>query len=300
MGGIFPNSVCEDYYTENIAVTHGWIGALSPLTVCTQAYDINIKAHYSRIMRVVDWIIKLRKTDTFVNYNERYSGWFSRSMILLFAPLLLVISILGISVIIWWVVLFWNDLIHNVTFISIILTSILSLIVTMSIVNYDNAKINGIINSLLFPFFMVLYSFSFISYICKHWFNTMILSKYSNFQQGTQKKFFTKSLSLAFKKILPDVIMFMCFSIPTCCFNIFCTNLMIHNTSLLYVYILVNMILGSLSLSFLSTIILYLFSFVKVFDYNPNKFIYYKNKYVSFDRIKNKFYAENKKTKRLC
>jgi hypothetical protein len=50
----FPTVVAEDIFTENIAVRDGWVGLMSPLTVCIQQFDINITANTKRGMRIFD------------------------------------------------------------------------------------------------------------------------------------------------------------------------------------------------------------------------------------------------------
>lgn len=301
MNGKFPDSVLEDYYSENIAVMNGWIGIVSGLTVCTQAYDVTIKAHYARVMRILDWIIKLRKHDPFKDYNEKYSRWFMRSFVLIILPLLLMIGFIALTVTIWLIVINWTILINDTFFICTICIGIGFIIISSLIANYDTSKIIKFSNGILLFIFTILYSLSFISYMCKHWILTICFNKYSNFLTGTQKRFLKNKLSSVFKKILPDILMLLLFGFFLFVFNWLFYEFLFPLTNLsLVFFILGNLILGIFTLSLFSTIVLYMFSLIKINRYDPNKPIYFKNNYVASTEIKDKFYSQHSDLKRIC
>jgi hypothetical protein len=70
-----------------------------------------------------------------------------------------------------------------------------------------------------------------------------------------------------------------------------------NQQSILFIFLLFNVFIGVFTLSSFNTIILYFWSFVKINDYDPSKFIYYKNSYVQGTKLKDEFYAKHAKYK---
>jgi hypothetical protein len=135
----------------------------------------------------------------------------------------------------------------------------------------------------------------------KHWFTATILSKYADFSTGSNTRHFgkVKKHKIPWKNIL----WFFLTTIPLVIVDVLFPyyGLLNPNNWELWVFITINVFFGILWISFACNLIGDILSVIPHNSkYNKDEFIYYKNDFVNFKKIKDNFYSENKQFERLC
>ena len=302
IGGKFPDVVAEDIYTENMAERHGWTSIASPLTVCTQAYDVSIHAHYKRVMRVNEWVIKLDKTRPFKLYNEKHRVWFMKYFILLYIPFIYILVFLVISGVPWLCVNFWDSLTQCKLFYPFVIT-LASLIVIWFIVDFifTYRLFRKFKDTWIFILIRPIYYLGYVLYILKHWCRAAILSKYSDFKSNSPKRIARTSFMMKFRQLRFDLFSFvlfgLCFGIFVFCFIQF--DLVNKN---LFIFILFTEFFGLFTIAFLSILLMHIMSWIpadKNFDPLSLKDLKYDNKFTQSKKIINRFYKQHPEFKRV-
>ncbi|MDR0985937.1 MAG: glycosyltransferase [Mycoplasmataceae bacterium] len=297
----FPNEVSEDIWTENSAVRNNWFSLYSPLNVCIQEFDKNIKSFQKRTSRIYDSIIKMDKNNPFYNFNDHYIMWFGSYFISVFVLIIFVLGIALLIPLIWLIIHFWNDILSAVMlwyFVGIVLGLLL---LTFTLLSSNNSKILGFKRSIVAPFFIVINMVATIPMFLKHWFTATILSKYADFSTGSNTRHFgkVKKHKIPWKNIL----WFFLTTIPLVIVDVLFPyyGLLNPNNWELWVFITINVFFGILWISFACNLIGDILSVIPHNSkYNKDEFIYYKNDFVNFKKIKDNFYSENKQFERLC
>lgn len=257
----FDSGNLEDWYLESNMVETMNYGIMLPTAPCYFEPDANIKAHFDRIMRISDWVIrwwKLRPKEILKNYNERYSEWYKRYFLNLIRPLIIFLS-LGITALIIWIltnywdyafsnnILFWIQLGLSV-FLGLTTLIIYSILISTSNFNF--------MDFILFPFVFLMWSFSANIKVTIHWFKSLFLGKYSEFG-GSGKSRFIKSKS----KTIRWWIWFFILTICLASFNS-CIFMLTNWTSIKWLIIFFDVYVGITWLGVTSYLILWYINFI--------------------------------------
>ncbi len=198
-GEMFDKGNLEDWYLEAEMVENAKFGMMLPNTPCYFEADTNIKAHFNRIMRVNDWIVRWWKTRTkkiIKNYNEKYSSWYRTYFTQLITPLIIISSLASFSFVVWLLANYWDYAFKNNLLFWIALIVLLSFgIITWfinSILNFIifKSKIFNFWDYFLYPFMFILWVFASNIKVTQHWFKSLFLGKYSEFGGSGKSRFF--------------------------------------------------------------------------------------------------------------
>ena len=257
----FDEGNLEDWYLETNMVENGYHGVMIPNTPCFFEPDVNIVAHFNRIMRVYDWIIrwwKIGNKKILFNYNEKYSSWYKLFISNLFSPIIIFLSLSTFSVFTWLVATNWDySFKNNILFwISIglsLFSSFVFLILNSILIGYR--KFN-FWDYLFYPIIFLMWSFVANIKLFQHWFKSLFLSKYSSFG-GSGNSRFIKTNS----KTLRWWISWIIFTAILVTFNT-CVVLLTNWTNLRWLLIIVNVFVGSIWLGINSYLILWYINFI--------------------------------------
>lgn len=289
--GLFPDGCLEDVYLESLSLRNGFSSVISPLTPCGQSFDKNIYAFYKRTMRIEDWSIKLLKTQKINNYNEKYSTWFNGLLLTAVSPLTVLFKWLFFTLAIWLFVFYWQNIFSNSFFIFSFCSIIGSYLISKIFKLIENSPLSvmnkwGWLALILFPIFAL----SGFTFRLQHWFNAMVLNKYSAFGGSGQKsKFKSKDVKT---NILFAIGMIVCAILIAVITLSYYFTIGFTNPGICFLYILLIVLLSYLFLSFGSVLIMYCIGLIRSNkNYNENNFVYPKDFY-KFKRIKQKFYEK--------
>lgn len=257
----FDEGNLEDWYLESIMVENLNCGIILPCTPCYFEPDVNVRAHFSRIMRVSDWIIrwwKVRRKEIIKNYNEKYSSWYRMYFIHLIRPLLIFFSLSLIILFSWILSNYWDFAFKdNILFwVFVGLLGTLSLL-TLTIKAFLVVKMNfNLMDNLLFPFVFLMWSFVGNIEVFIHWFKSLFLGRYSSFGgSGTSRFLRTKN------KIIKWWLWFIFLSIVIVTFNSLIFVLM-DWWNVKWLIIIFNVYVGVAWLGCISYLILWYINFI--------------------------------------
>lgn len=262
----FDEGNLEDWYLETEMVEKMNYGLLLPNTPCYFEPDVNVNAHFSRIMRVQDWIIrwwKIRTKDIIKNYRESYSSWYKRYLVGLFTPLIIFMSLAVLSLTIWVLVVYWDFAFKdNLLFWITIGVSLFLLLINWITNSIVVARINfNFVDYLLYPLVIALWGFAAVINVTKHWFNALFLGKYSQFGGSGKARFFKGK-----SKTIKWWILLIIFTIMIIGFNV--PIFMLTNyLSIRWLIIIFNIYFGTLWMSSLSYLLLW---YINLIPYNKN------------------------------
>ena len=302
----FPPGCFEDGYLELNGSKKYWYGLISPLTLSLQKFDENIKKYKTRQLRIIDWIIKYEQSEAFVNINNKFKSTYNEYFINLFSGPAILLSLILLPLFILFLVWFWPIFITTLYYWIILGMWLISGWIISAIANYDSAKIMGKANAFFFPLFQFLLFMSYWPSLVKHWFKAFVLKKYSTFMPSRARNYKNKKQS-KFQPIKFDLLI-MLISLTILGLSLF---LFLYfkwymqngsfNWYLLFLFIALSSISGMFFISYFSTIILYLLSFIENNkDYDDEKFVEYNNDYVKFTNLKDKFFKNNLDIERFC
>lgn len=195
----FDDGNLEDWYLEAQIVENIKYGVMLPITPCYFEPDVNVNAHFNRIMRINDWIIrwwKIRTKEIVRKYSDRYSSWYKYYFNNLIAPIIIFFGLTIIALTIWiltnyWDVAFKNNLLFWISVGIVFGLSIITLLISSIMSSIVIGKFNyNFWDFLLFPIIFIMWSFTANIKVCKHWFNSLFLSKYSEFGGSGKSRFF--------------------------------------------------------------------------------------------------------------
>ncbi len=195
----FDDGNLEDWYLESEMVEKINYGIMLPNAPCYFEPDVNVKAHFNRIMRINDWRIrwwKIRPKNIIKNYSEKYSNWYQTYLTHLTTPIIIFLSLFIFSITVWLISNYWDYAFKNNTLFWISVGTNVGLgLILLTI----NLTLNFVItkklifnfwDNLLFPFIFILWSFASNIKVCIHWFNSLFLGKYSQFGGSGKSRFF--------------------------------------------------------------------------------------------------------------
>lgn len=285
----FPEGSLEDVYLECFGYKNGWNGYINPITISMQTFDKNIINFCKRTFRVDDWMIKYLKEFFFKRNNEEkletnymiFQNAFSRFLQILSLPL--------IAFLISFVIFHFDTLISNPIFIWTFwafLAYLISVIIYWIAVHVQLLGKHIISCSIMF----------LIHFIALFWlvsfrkFNSFFRSKYAEFIPSRGYK--TSNKMILIKQILQvffSLIILVSFNIASIYFQIW--NI---NWGWLYLFVLINLIVGLLFLSPIFFLISYALSFIIVNkNYNKDNWVYCNNQYVNNKKIIDKWLINN-------
>lgn len=257
----FDEGNLEDWYLESMMVENSNYGIMLPNSLCFFEADVNIKAHFNRIMRIEDWRIrwwKIRKKKILWNYNERYNSWYQTYFQVLIRPLGIFFGLFLFSLFIWIIVEYWNPYFNNNSLFwiwfgfTILLTIIILLTNSLLIwrINFN------LCDYIIFPIFLVLWLFVANIKVSIHWFKSLFLGKYSQFGGSGSYRFFkTKSQTLSWW------IWFLILSIMIIAFNLSIFTLT-NWWTIKWLIILFNVYFGVIYMGVFSYLILWYVNFI--------------------------------------
>lgn len=296
-GGLFPTGCLEDVYLEHFALCHGFSSVTIPMASSGQAFDASIKAFQKRNLRISDWGIKLLKEKKLSNYNEKYKKWWTTYLANLFTPFTFVLRWFIIAIFLWLLIYYNNFLFSTPFFLTIIIYSIVAIIISRIGKLFIISKIYAMGNNLWFVCCLLYFLFSASSrpYALKHWFDSMIRSKYSAFGGSGQK---TKAKS-KFQIIKWDLLgLLICAILFAGWISIFILLIGLDNHPLCLLLITVAILIGVFLLSFIGEIILFWMGLI------PHNKTYSKDDFInppkilSNPKIKEKFINAHKDDKK--
>ena len=294
MGNQFPIGCFEDWYSENIAVRKGWAGLITPITICTQAFDSSSPALFSRLMRINDWGIKYNKEQAFKDYNEKYEKWFMKAFLILFIPLIILLIIFILSTLIWLFSYHFDFILSNKPLMFSLIVNVTLLLIGLIFLGFDKPKITITFKEkVLAPIFAFFIGLALLPRVLQHWYLAFVKSKYMEFG-GSPKRFIKYGFMKNIQKIFPDIIWFIVLSVLLSTFDFTFVYYGLY-LKLSYLFVIVNVVLIVFWISCISSIFLYITSqIIENKKYNPNDFIVYDNEFVQFKKIKEEFYTKNK------
>ena len=301
MGG-FPEGCFEDGYLELNGSKKYWYGIVSPLTLSVQKFDENIKKYKVRQLRIIDWIIKYERTEAFRNLNQKFSSTYREYFLNLFSGPIILLSIILLPFAIMAIISFVPIFFSNYYYWIMLAVIVIGFVVLSSQVNKDSNDIMGKKNAFIFPFFLFLLFLSVWPQMIKHWFKAIILKKYSTFKP-TRSRDKNKKQESKIKPIIFDIfITITSLIIVVISIVLFVINKWYEiNWWMLLLFVSIVSIFGLIFLTYLSTIILYLLSFIENNkSYDDKDFVEYDNDYIKHTKIKDDFFDRNKNLDRFC
>ena len=295
INNVFPEGNYEDFYTEALAVKKQWNSLILPITCSLYQNDQTSRHFFKRILRIYDWKIQWwKKEKPFKWHNEKYQSWFLNGLSCFFKPFYFLIAIILFSVLFYIFWNYWAIIRDQKIFLISVIVQLFCIAFYYSVSTFWWAsKINkGFLNNFLYSIFTVLYSLGFVQKMIYHFVKTVFFNKYSEFG-GSPKRKIDNRILRANNECLINYLLLFIYAIFLVILNTTFYYLNLIN-SLLYLFILLNLFFGIFFLSNFSIIILANLSCI-VWDknYDPMKFIYVKNDFLKFKKIKNEYYAKN-------
>ncbi|WP_406602209.1 glycosyltransferase [Mesomycoplasma moatsii] len=292
--GYFFN-IFEDWYTRMNGIKIMWTGLHTPLVTSQQSMEDNVFPTFKRYMRYFSWKAAFFKKNTFYRFNDEYSKNFWSE----FNPVMFYIFKIFLNLFVFTSFIFL--LIHSVK--STIFLFFLIPLFLYIILFWSNSfkllkwfKIFALICTS--PFWTFAHSWE----CCKQWFKSVLGNKMVGFTP-------TRSIDKGKKKVSnwSKIKYYVLTSFLTLLVLIGLNFVMVYFNLLdwkwweQFLIIFADVIILYVFLGNISTIILFLMSFIKVNkSYSPLDFVKFDNDYINFTTIKNDFFDKNKDIERFC
>ncbi len=292
----FPDSNLEDEYTGAISIKNHWTGFLSPLDVSMQANDQTSNVFYKRLMRIADWRIRWWQSEKpFKNYNEKYSIWFFKKLMVIFQPFFIFFGTLLTSIFVYIVYNYHLELWNQKFFLISVIVSFCMIPLSFLTNFWISSKIKKRKwEWFLFPFFQFLVVLAFIPKLLYHWFNCFAKHKYSEFG-GSPKRNFESNVSKSIYQSRFDFLWMLINAIIIISINLLFYFLNCYDTPWLIVLMFLTITCGIFFLSHLSNLVLNLLSCIPSNkNYDPLIFLYNDDPFLEFNDIKKKYYSDHK------
>lgn len=262
--GKFDEGNLEDWYLEAQMLETMNHGLMLPNAVCYYEPDVNIKAHFSRIMRVNDWIIrwwKIRPKNILKNYNEKCANWYKTYFGAIFGPFIIFFGISIIAFLLWIIIANWNYSFKNNLLFWIVIGIIIGFGLLYFVVDFIlnisfTRKFFNFWDFLLWPIIITMWVLVANIQFFLSWFKALFLSKYAQFGGSGSFRFLkTKSKTLSWwlwSIFLTAVLV---------AFNV-CIFLLINWQEVKWLIIFVNIYIGVIWLGCISYLILWYINFI--------------------------------------
>ena len=285
---LFPDSCLEDGWLEMLATKKYWVGLINPFAISMQAYDNSILNSFNRLYRVNDWSLKFYKEYFFKNQNETkrtfYRKCFNECVIKPYRNIFLVIVI---SILVFLLVNYWKDFISHKEYQILLICFCASFIVNF-IAGFLESFLFLKWKSLSFTFFYTIYNFSTFWYSFYRYVKAFYFSKYSDFSptRSTTNNKNNKWINL--KKVKNFIYLFIVFTILLLVFdlNFVFFDLYNKNLYLSFIFIFINVLVGSMWFSQFCFLFLYSLTFIKTNKkYKKEDFVFCTDKFVKQDKL---------------
>ncbi|MBR2849219.1 MAG: hypothetical protein IKB83_01780, partial [Mycoplasmataceae bacterium] len=285
---LFPDSCLEDAWLEMLATKKYWVGLINPFSISMQAYDNSILNSLNRLYRVNDWAIKFYKEYFFKNQNETkrifYRNFFNERVIKPYRNIFLVIVT---SILVFLLVNYWKDFISHKEYQILLICFCASFFVNF-IASFLESFLFLKWKSVSFTLFYAMYNFSTFWYSFYRYVKAFYFSKYADFSptRSTTNNKNNKWINL--KKVKNFIYLFIVFTILLLVFdlNFVFFDLYNKNLYLSFIFIFINVLVGSMWLSQFCFLFLYSLTFIKTNKkYKKEDFVFCTDKFVKQDKL---------------
>ncbi|MBR4025560.1 MAG: glycosyltransferase family 2 protein [Mycoplasmataceae bacterium] len=285
---LFPDSCLEDAWLEMLATKKYWVGLINPFAISMQAYDNSILNSFTRIYRVIDWGLKFYKEYFFKNQNETkrtfYRKYFNESVIKPYRNIFLVIVT---SILVFLLVNYWKEFISYKEYQILLICFCISFFVNF-ICSFFKSFLFLKWKSISFTLFYAMYNFSAFWYSFYRYVKAFYFSKYADFSptRSTTNNKNNKWINL--KKVKNFIYLFIVFTILLLVFdlNFVFFDLYNKNLYLSFIFIFINVLVGSMWFSQFCFLFLYSLTFIKTNKkYKKEDFVFCTDKFVKQDKL---------------
>ncbi|WP_406602210.1 glycosyltransferase [Mesomycoplasma moatsii] len=287
--------IYEDWYTRMNGIKKMWKGLYSPLVVSQQSMEDNVFPTLKRYMRYFSWKAAFFKKNTFYRFNDEYSKSFWNELnSIIFYVFKIFINLFILSSCILLTMISIRSIMFFVFLIPIFLYKFLFWSNSFKLLK--SSKTFELL--CVVPFWTFAHSWE----CCKQWFKSVLGNKMVGFTP-------TRSIDKGKKKVSnwSKIKYYVLTSFLTLLVLIGLNFVMVYFNLLdwkwweQFLIIFADVIILYVFLGNISTIILFLMSFIKVNkSYSPLDFVKFDNDYINFTAIKNDFFDKNKDIERFC